>query len=243
MGKKLKIMLVLIGFVMVLAGINWVYQVVHNPVILLNPFIGDDYKSFRSTWKAYRHLFERHATPIMTAEYLGALAQVESAGNPLITPEWRWRLTTDFFKIYAPASTSAGLYQYTKPTFQDAKRFCIHNHKVALKGPFFKLNSCWFNGFYSRLWPSHAIEMTSARLHYYVEQILSEQGKKGIEVETKQKLASIIHLCGVGKGKRFVQREFRFSSVPTCGTHNTLKYYNRIRSVKKRYQTSGNIFL
>ena len=43
----------------------------------------------------------------------------------MITPYWRWRLTTNIFKIYAPASTSAGLYQYTRPTFVDAKRFCI----------------------------------------------------------------------------------------------------------------------
>ncbi len=235
MGKKLKLVLVSIGFVSILAGINWFYQVVHNPVILLSPFVTGDFKSSNSTWKAYRHLFKRHATPVITAEYLGALAQVESAGNPLITPQWRWRLTTDFFKIYAPASTSAGLYQYTKPTFKDAKRFCIHNHQVTLDGPFFKPDTCWFNGLYSRLWPSHAIEMTSARLHYYVEDILSKQGKSGVSVENKQKLASIIHLCGVGKGKRFAQAGFEFSAVPTCGTHKTSAYYNRIRRVRKKF--------
>lgn len=235
MAKKLKILLLLTGFVAVLAGVNWIYQVVHNPVILLSPFIGNDYKSSGSTWKAYRHLFQRHSTAIMTAEFLGALAQAESAGNPLITPKWRWRLTTDVFRIYAPASTSAGLYQYTKPTFQDAKRFCIHNHKVALRGPLFDLNSCWFNAIYSRLWPSHAVEMTSARLHYYVTQTLNRLGNTRATLEQKQKLAAIIHLCGVGKGRRFASSGFSFDMVSKCGTHSTRAYYNRIRKIQQSF--------
>ncbi|MBT4268884.1 MAG: lytic transglycosylase domain-containing protein [Deltaproteobacteria bacterium] len=236
--------LAIIGIVILLAGVNWVYQVVHNPIILLGQFIDGDLKSANSTWKIYHHLFEEHSTFIMTAAYLGALAQVESAGNPVITPYWKWQFTTDIFKIYAPASTSAGLYQYTKATFKDAKRFCIHNHQVAFSGSFFKLTGCWFNGLYSRLWPSHAIEMTSARLHYYVERSLKKQGKQNVSLLNKQKLASIIHLCGIRRGERFAKADFDFRATPTCGSHSSSAYFSQIKKVMKRYKTiSKKIFL
>lgn len=225
---------------MLFAGINWVYQVVNNPIILLHSFFAGDFKSSKSTWKAYHHLFKEHSTPMMTAPFLGALAQVESAGNPVITPRWKWRFTTNLFKIYAPASTSAGLYQYTKPTFKDAKRFCIHNHRVALRGSVFRLSGCWFNGLYSRLWPSHAIEMTSARLHYYVERILKKRGQRNVSLLKKQKLAAIIHLCGVRRGEVFAQADFQFRATPKCGSHNTSAYFRRIEQVMKRYSKNAS---
>ncbi len=205
-------------------------------MILLNLFVSGQYKSSASTWQNYKHLFEKHSTPITTPKYLAALAQVESAGNPVIIPEWKWRLTTDPFRIYAPASTSAGLYQYTKPTFKDAKRFCIHSHEVALDGPILNPNSCWFNMFYSRLWPSHAIEMTSARLTHYVGAILKNTNSADTSLRNKQKLASIIHLCGVGKGRQFARSGFRLDGLKKCGSHSTEAYLDRIFRTMKKFR-------
>lgn len=228
MRKKFKLALIIVGIVSTVATVNWIYQVVNNPAILLSMFAQGNYKASGSTWSSYEHLFKRHSTSVMTPQFLAALAQVESAGNPLVIPQWRWRLTTNVFKIYAPASTSAGLYQYTRPTFKDAKRFCIHNHKVNFDGPIYDFSSCWFNRFYSRFWPSHAIEMTSARLTYYVESIISKQKIGKVSMRDKHKLASIIHLCGIGKGRQFAKSGFQLTSVPKCGSHSTEVYLNRI---------------
>lgn len=236
-SKRTKIILLLPLLLIVFAAVNWSYQVIQNPAILIALFSGKKYKSSNLTWKSYHSLFKEHSTEMMTPEFLGAMAQVESAGNPLIIPPWRWRLTTNIFRIYAPASTSAGLYQYTKPTFQDAKRFCIHSHQVALKGPLLNIRSCWFNGLYSRFWPSHAIEMTSARLHYYVKKILRKFNKKESSIANQQKLAAIIHLCGVRKGERFAKSNFRFHSVPKCGSHRTQTYVNSILRIQKKYNS------
>ena len=234
MKRKLKMFIFFVAALSLLATLNWTYQVIRNPVILWSLFASGDYKSSQSTWKAYRHLFERHSTEIMEPKYLAALAQAESAGNPLVIPQWRWRFTTELFRVYAPASTSAGLYQYTRPTFEDAKRFCIHNHQVAQKGLVLNFRSCWFNLFYSRLWPSHAIEMTAARLHHYVEQILARTKTGNTSLRDKQKLASIIHLCGVSRGTRFARSGFDFQKLSQCGSHNTKRYFNRIERIKKQ---------
>lgn len=222
-----------------LAAVNWTYQVVQNPAILIALFSGNNYKSSDLTWKTYHSLFKEHSTEIMTPAFLGAMAQVESAGNPLIIPPWRWRFTTNIFKIYAPTSTSVGLYQYTKPTFQDAKRFCIHNHKVTMKGSILNIRSCWFNGLYSRFWPSHAIEMTSARLHFYVKKILRNSHKKKSSSLNQQELAAIIHLCGVRKGERFARSNFQFQSVPKCGNHKTRTYVKKIKRVQNKYASKS----
>lgn len=242
MIRKLKLLIFFVLLFGFLAAINWTIQVYRNPAILISMFAGDSYKSSRSTWNAYGHLFEKHATATMTPKFLAALAQVESAGNPLIIPQWKWRFTTDITRIYAPASTSAGLYQYTRPTFQDAKRFCIHHHQVQLKKPFPNLGGCWFNGFYSRFWPSHAIEMTSARLDYYVHRILARSRLSNTSLDNKHKLAAIIHLCGVGKGERFARNGFDFNTLPKCGSHSTSAYYSRIGKAKNRFGTYQKSF-
>ena len=223
------------GLAGLLVVANWIYQVVNNPAVILSLFGGDSYKSSRSTWKAYRGLFKEHSTSVMTPKFLAAMAQVESAGNPMVIPQWRWRLTTNILRIYAPASTSAGLYQYTRPTFVDAKRFCIHNHQVTLSGSFLNPRSCWFNGFYSRFWPSHAIEMTSARLHYYQERIVDKRTSGTVSLQKRQQLAAVIHLCGLRKGERFAKAGFNYSAIGSCGTHNPRKYYLRIRSYQQRF--------
>lgn len=233
--KKLKIALILMGVVGLLAVANYIYQVVNNPAAFISWFSRDLYKSSRSTWKAYGDLFETHSTSVMTPKFLAALAQVESAGNPMITPQWRWRLTTNILRIYSPASTSAGLYQYTRPTFTDAKRFCIHNHQVVLRGLVLDPTSCWFNVFYTRFWPSHAIEMTSARLHYYQERIAKKAGRGDASRQNRQKLAAVIHLCGPGKGERFAGAGFRFAAIGRCGSHDPQKYYKKIQRYQQRF--------
>jgi hypothetical protein len=236
MAIKFKLLFFMIGLITMLAATNWVIQVYRNPAILLDLFAGDDFKSSRTTWKAYRHLFERHSTAIMTPEFLAAIAQVESAGNPLVIPEWKWRFTADLTRIYAPASTSAGLYQYTRSTFLDAKRFCIHWHRVAFKSALLDPFGCWFNGLYSRFWPSHAIEMTSARLHYYVETTLNKTDRRGTSLLNQQQLAAVIHLCGVNKGESFARYQFDFKKLASCYDHRTFAYFNRIRQAMNQIQ-------
>ncbi len=210
---------------------NFVLQIIRKPVELIGMFASNSYKSTHETWQAYEELFQQHSTPIMTPQFLCALVQVESGGNPLITPKWRWQWTTDLTRIYAPASSSVGLLQYTDATFEDAKRFCIHDHKVATAGPLSDFDSCWFNFLYTRLSPSHSIEVTSARLHYYIQQIINEHGQIDVPLRNKHQLGAVIHLCGVSNGKRFVERNFNFKAMPKCGSHDAALYYGRIEII------------
>ena len=48
---------------------------------------------------------------------------------------WRWRLSWNPFELYQPASSAVGMYQITDPTFQEAKRYCIHDHVVVEDRP------------------------------------------------------------------------------------------------------------
>jgi hypothetical protein len=61
------------------------------------------------TWRQYAPLFREYSTGVITPELLAALAQVESAGNPVGRTYWRWHPTWDPFAIYQPASSSVGM--------------------------------------------------------------------------------------------------------------------------------------
>ncbi|MCP4751486.1 MAG: transglycosylase SLT domain-containing protein [Proteobacteria bacterium] len=228
----MKIVFRLFLLILLLVAVNWVYQVVKKPSELVDLIGISFFKRPSSTWEAYRDDFEEHSTEIMTPEFLAAMAQAESGGNPLATTQWKWRLTTDVTRIYAPASSSVGMFQYTNATFEDAKRFCVHFGKVATRGKWFSPGSCWFNGLYSRLSPSNSIEMTAARLQYYVDRLTA---KRGIGLKNKQKMAAVIHLCGLKKARKFRKKNFNFKAIPACGSHNPRNYYRKIAKLRKRF--------
>jgi len=155
---------------------NGVYQVVRKPSELFFPVGGALSKTPPQTWREYAPAFRAHATPVITPALLAALAQVEGAGNPVARTYWRWRPTWHPFELYRPASSAVGMYQITDGTFLEARRYCIHDHVVAEQGTWHDPGSCWFNGLYTRVVPSHAVEMTSALLDVQVARTLQRRG-------------------------------------------------------------------
>src|SRR5881296_639658 len=203
---------ILVAAVVVLAvwsAVNWAYQVLRKPTELFFPASGALSKTPPETWRQYGSLFRGHSTAVMTPELLAALAQVEGAGNPVARTYWRWRLTWNPFQLYQPASSAVGMYQITDATFREAKRYCIHDHVVVEDGPWHDRRSCWFNSLYTRVVPSHAIELTAARLDRSVASVMGRQRIAAVTLQQKQALATVIHLCGAGAGDAYAKRGFR----------------------------------
>jgi len=211
---------------------NGVYQVVRKPTELFFPVSGTLYKSPAETWAAYGTLFERHSTAIVTPELLAALAQVEGSGNPIVRTYWRWSWSTHPFEIYRPASSAVGMYQLTDGTFEEARRWCVHDHVVVADGPWNAWRSCWFNALYARVIPSHAVEMTSADLDRKVRAALAGAGIAGASLEQQQRLAAVIHLCGGGAGNVFARRGLRLAPGQRCGSHSAAEYVARVDAMR-----------
>src|SRR5690606_37067667 len=178
------------------APVSRLYQVVRRPSELFFPVSGALYKTPSQTWATYAPLFRRHSTAVMTPDLLAALAQVEGSGNPVARTYWRFKMTYEPFEIYRPASSAVGMYQITDGTFAEARRYCIRNHRVAEQGAWHDLDACWFNGLYTRVIPTHAIEMTSAYLDRRVAETLVRAGIGNATLRDKQTLAAVVHLCG-----------------------------------------------
>ena len=218
-----------------LLGANWAYQTFHKPTEILFPLDHSLNKRPVETWRQYESLFRQHATATITPVFLAALAQVEGSGNPLARTYWRWQLTWNPLEWYQPASTAVGMYQITNGTFRKASRFCIHDHVVVEEGPWHDLQSCWFNAFYTRLLPSHSIELTAALLDREVAQAIESQRPDAVTLEQKQNLAAVIHLCGFGAGRTYAARLFRLKPHQQCGDHDVRAYLERIKALKKNF--------
>jgi hypothetical protein len=217
-------------------GVNWTYQVARKPSELFFPVSGTLYKTPTETWLTYGPLFRRHSTKVMTPTFLAALAQVEASGNPLARTYWRWTMTNQPFEIYRPASSAVGMFQITDGTFAEARRYCIHDHVVIEQGPWHELRSCWFNGLYTRVIPSHAVELTSAYLDRHVATTLAGVGLKKATLQEKQVLAAVIHLCGAGAGKLYVSDSLRLAPGQQCGAHNVRAYLANVVSMHDRFE-------
>jgi hypothetical protein len=213
-------------------SLNWIYHVARKPSELFFPVSGHLDKSPGETWRAYERLFRSHSTSVVSAELLAALAQIEGAGNPVARTYWRWSLSANPLSIYRPASSAVGMYQLTDGTFSEARRYCIHDHVVVEDGPWHDIRSCWLNGLYTRVVPSHAVELTAAHLDRRVEAILARRRISSASLERKQDLAAVIHLCGAGAGEAFATRGFRFEQGMRCGDHDPDAYLSKMRKMK-----------
>ena len=217
------------------AVVNWGYQVIRKPTELFFPVSGALTKSPPETWRTYGPLFTAHATAVITPELLAALAQVESGGNPVARTYWRWRPRSNPLEWYQPASSAVGMYQITDGTFEAAKRYCIHNHMVVEDGPWHEVHSCWFNVLYTRVVPSHAIELTAALLDRGVARTLEGRRLVATTPGQQQDLAAVIHLCGARTGDAYAARGFRLTVGQQCGDHDVSHYLARLNALKRQF--------
>ena len=218
----------LIVLVALWSAVNWTYHVIRKPTELFFPVSGTLAKAPPETWRQYAPLFQRHSTATIPPELLAALAQVEGSGDPVARTYWRWRVAWNPFDVYRPASSAVGMYQITDPTFREAKRFCVRDHVVAE-------NECWFRGLYTRVLPSHAVELTSAMLDRMVARTLERRRIVTATPRQKQDLAALIHLCGEGAGDAHARRGFRLTPGQQCGDHDVARYLAQVNGMKRQF--------
>lgn len=211
-----------------LALLNLAYQVARKPTEVFGLVFAPAPLTPRETWTRYGSTFRAHATELVRPELLAALAHAESQGDPLARTAWRWRWSWNPFALYAPASSAVGLYQMTDAAFEEARHLCIHDHRVARAGAWYDPYACWFPALYTRTVPSHAIEMTAARLHEHLVQALGPERAERIGVRSRERLAAVIQLCGPARGATFVRRGFRVDTGERCGTHDLAAYLARV---------------
>ena len=216
-------------------ALNWIYQVVRKPSELLFPVSGTLNKTPAETWRQYGPLFEKYSTSVISAELLAALAQVEGSGNPVARTYWRWSFSPRPFDVYRPASSAVGMYQITNGTFAEARHYCIRRHRVVEDGPWDDWKSCWFNWLYTRVIPSHAVELTSAYLDRSVTIALEHYPTRYATHEREQELAALIHLCGAGAGDAYVHRGMHLAPGQRCGDHDARDYLGRVDAARRTF--------
>jgi hypothetical protein len=220
---------VLATALVIFAAVNLAYQVVREPIDLFAPLSGTLEKTPAGTWRDYGPLFRRYATRTVPPALLAALAQVESDGNPLASSYWRWQFAWNPFAVYAPASSSIGLYQMTDAAYAEARRYCIHDHAVVAAG-------CWFNDLYARMLPGDAVELTAVLLDRTVAIIRADQPKLRADPRQLWDLAAVAQLCGVGPAEDFARRHFRLARGARCGDVVVADYLARVRAMQRLFR-------
>ena len=197
------------------APTNLIYQVTQKPSELLAPLGAK--KTPEETWRNYGPLFRRYATPNVAPELLAALAQAESAGNPVARTYWRWRFSLNPLSIYRPASSSVGMYQMTDAAFAEARRSR--------------------DGAYWRILPSDAIELTSAYLDRQLAALLANRRAEApLTQQQKDNLAAVIHLCGPAPAASFLRRRFHLPSGGRCGDQDIAAYIARVNGFERQFR-------
>jgi len=117
----------------------------------------------------------------------------------------------------------------TDAAFAEAQGYCILHHTVVQTG-------CSSSGFYSRVVPSHATELTAILLDRNITAILGHRRAVTVSRQQKEQLAAIIHLCGAGPAKAFARRGFHLLPGERCGDHDAAAYLAAITAMKQKFE-------
>jgi hypothetical protein len=215
-------------------AVNGIYQVLRKPTELFFPVSGALNKVPEETWSRYAPIFRRYSTPVTTAPFLAALAQVEASGNPVARTFWRWSWRPHFFELYRPASTAVGMYQITDGTFAEARRLCIHDHHVVRDGPWNDWHACWMNALYSRVIPSDAVELVAAYLTANTDALLANYPRRAT-LQQRQQLATVIHLCGAGAAAGYLRQGLHPTPGQHCGDQEVAAYLGRVQAMTRLF--------
>jgi hypothetical protein len=98
------------------------------------------------------------------------------------------------------------------------------------------VRSCWFTGLYSRVVPSHAVELTAARLDDLLARILGPGHEQRVPRLQRERVAAVIHLCGPARGAAFVRRGFRLVPGERCGAHGLAGYVARVTALVRTFE-------
>jgi hypothetical protein len=224
----MRLVLICIAVLVVFSVTNLVYQILHKPTEVFALIPSESIKAPIETWRQYAPLFREYSTASISPELLAALAQVESAGNPIARTYWRWSLTSDPFAVYQPASSAVGMYQMTDAALSEAQGYCILHHTVVETG-------CSATLLHSRVVPRHATELTVVFLDRNIAAILGHRRKTKISRQQREELAAVIHLCGTGPATAFARRGFRLMPGERCGDHDVAAYLAQIDAMKRRF--------
>ncbi len=207
------------------------YGLYLKPTEIVSLFERDRPYHYTDTWKKHRRYFEAFSTDILSPYDLAGLAQIESGGRSWVSPSW----SLTFGSFFSPPSSSVGLMQFTKETFQRALKYCIVNHAVVEARTANRLG-CRFSWLRSRLSASDSIELASADLTLKVQKLAPRASRVN-----QKRLAYVIHLCGAEKGRRFVNANFQISQLSKCGSHSPRLYISKnerlTRKIKKFSKT------
>ena len=226
--RATRVVVVSVVLVAVFFATNLVYHVLHKPTEVFSPVSGGFNKTPIETWRRYAPLFREYSTASISPELLAALAQVESAGNPIANTYWRWRLTWNPYAVYQPASSGAGMYQMTDAALAEAQGYCILHHTVVEDG-------CSSRGLYSRVVPCRAIELAAVFLDRNIMAILGNRRTAKVSWQQKEQLAAIIHLCGAGPAKVFARRGYHLMPGERCGDHDVAAYLAEIDAMMQKF--------
>ena len=116
----------------------------------------------------------------------------------------------------------------TDAAFAEARHYCIRRHAVDDEG-------CWFNSLYTRIVPSHAIELTAVFLDRNVTAILAAKRDVRPSPRQQQDLAAVIHLCGMGPARAFAHRGFHLLAGQRCGDHLVATYLAKVNGMKRHF--------
>jgi len=224
----MRVVLICIAVLAVFSVANLIYQILHKPTEVFALIPGESNKAPIETWRRYAPLFREYSTTFISPELLAALAQVESAGNPIARTYWRWSLTSDPFAVYQPASSALGMYQMTDAALSQAQGYCILRHTVVETG-------CSATLLHSRVVPRHATELAAVFLDRNVAAILGHRRKTKVSHQQREELAAVIHLCGTGPATAFARRGFRLMPGERCGDHDVAAYLGQINAMKRRF--------
>jgi hypothetical protein len=90
------------------------------------------------------------------------------------------------------------------------------------------------NALYSRVIPGDAVELVAAYLTDNTDALLTNYPRRAT-LQQRQRLATVIHLCGAGAAAQYVRQGLRTSPGEHCGDQDVAAYLGRVQAMTRLF--------
>ena len=217
-------------------AVNWTYQVVRKPSELFFPVSGSFYKeSGRRRGAPTARCSARHSTARDVARPAGRARAGRGLGQP--RRENLLALGSDARAVrnLSPRrrAPSACIRSRTA-RLPIARRYCIHDHAVAVEGPWYDVSNRAGSTSSTRGRCRRTPWSSRRRISIVgVAEMLGASSGRAATLQQQQNVAALIHLCGPGVAAAYARRGFAPAPGQRCGAHDVRGYLATVNAMRR----------
>ena len=183
----------------------------------------------QQTWNKYRSIFYKLQTNDLTPHFLAAMVYTLSKGVNWQRLGWHFKIDKLPANLLQVKNDNFGVMSMSYKQFKRSSSFCIADHQVITKKPWYIMGGCRFNMFKTRASAYDSIELAASNMQHMID-INIIQKKLDKSDDFIKNYGAIFHQCGTNYAQKYLKSNGSLTGIHSC---KNIQIKNYLAEIKK----------